>query len=123
MCQSIFPTGVHIDLTIVIRQVWVIPESNEVFTTYEPYLDRMDFYKQRHFVCEITGHSGLTFFEALKSEVRIFICFHRELRKQLILYRWTRLGSLIVCFRSRSRDPFCAGCSSRLHLESIISVG
>ncbi|EED12856.1 DDT domain protein [Talaromyces stipitatus ATCC 10500] len=28
----------------------------------------MDFYKQRRFICEITGHSGLTFFEALQSE-------------------------------------------------------
>ncbi|THC99992.1 hypothetical protein EYZ11_000571 [Aspergillus tanneri] len=28
----------------------------------------MDFYKQRRFICEITGHSGLTFFEALRSE-------------------------------------------------------
>ncbi|KAG2421869.1 hypothetical protein HFD88_005845 [Aspergillus terreus] len=49
--------------------VWVIPETNEVFTSYEPYLQRMDFYKQRRFICEITGHSGLTFFEALKSEM------------------------------------------------------
>lgn len=29
----------------------------------------MDFYKQRRFICEITGHSGMTFFEALQSEV------------------------------------------------------
>ncbi|KAL2222021.1 chromatin remodeling complex WSTF-ISWI, large subunit [Thermoascus aurantiacus ATCC 26904] len=50
-------------------QVWVIPETNEVFTSYEPYLQRMDFYKQRRFTCEITGHSGLTFFEALDSEM------------------------------------------------------
>lgn len=57
-------------LIIVIMQVWVIPETNEVFTSYEPYLQRMDFYKQRRFICEITGHSGLTFFEALTSEVR-----------------------------------------------------
>lgn len=57
-------------LMIVVVQVWVIPESNEVFTSYEPYLQRMDFYKQRRFICEITGHSGLTFFEALTSEVR-----------------------------------------------------
>ncbi|PWY79729.1 DDT domain protein [Aspergillus heteromorphus CBS 117.55] len=49
--------------------VWVIPETNEVFVNYEPYLQRMDFYKQRRFICEITGHSGLTFFEALRSEM------------------------------------------------------
>ncbi|KKY23566.1 putative ddt domain protein [Phaeomoniella chlamydospora] len=29
---------------------------------------RIDFYKQKKFICEITGHSGLTFFDALKSE-------------------------------------------------------
>lgn len=56
-------------LTIVL-QVWVIPETSEVFTSYEPYLSRMDFYKTRRFICEITGHSGLTFFEAYRSEVR-----------------------------------------------------
>lgn len=28
----------------------------------------MDFYKQKRFICEITGHSGMTFFEALRSE-------------------------------------------------------
>ncbi|OJJ37605.1 hypothetical protein ASPWEDRAFT_461308 [Aspergillus wentii DTO 134E9] len=50
-------------------EVWVIPETNEVFTSYEPYLQRMDFYKQRRFICEITGHSGLNFFEALSSEM------------------------------------------------------
>ncbi|RAK79612.1 DDT domain protein [Aspergillus fijiensis CBS 313.89] len=50
-------------------EVWVIPETNEVFIHYEPYLQRMDFYKQKRFICEITGHSGLTFFEALKSEM------------------------------------------------------
>ncbi|CAL5873242.1 uncharacterized protein PFLUO_LOCUS7511, partial [Penicillium psychrofluorescens] len=50
-------------------EVWVVPETNEVFTSYEPYLQRMDFYKQRRFICEITGHSGLTFFEALRSEM------------------------------------------------------
>lgn len=56
-------------------QVWVIPETNEVFTSYESYLQRMDFYKQRRFICEITGHSGLTFFEALQSEVCHVSCF------------------------------------------------
>ncbi|KAI9750260.1 MAG: hypothetical protein M4579_006539 [Chaenotheca gracillima] len=29
----------------------------------------MDFYKQRRFICEITGHSSLTFFEAMQSEM------------------------------------------------------
>ncbi|OBR14264.1 Ddt domain-containing protein [Colletotrichum higginsianum IMI 349063] len=50
-------------------QVWHIPQTGEVFAHYEDYLTRMDFYKQRRFICQITGHSGLTFFEALKSEL------------------------------------------------------
>ncbi|KAI9801101.1 MAG: hypothetical protein M1833_002969 [Piccolia ochrophora] len=49
--------------------VWFINQTEEIFTSYEEYLQRMDFYKQRRFICEITGHSGLTFFEALKSEM------------------------------------------------------
>ncbi|KAL0931951.1 ddt domain-containing protein [Colletotrichum truncatum] len=50
-------------------EVWHIPQTGEVFAHYEDYLNRMDFYKQRRFICQITGHSGLTFFEALKSEL------------------------------------------------------
>ncbi|KAI1106906.1 ATP-utilizing chromatin assembly and remodelling N-terminal-domain-containing protein [Jackrogersella minutella] len=49
-------------------EVWYITQTGEVFVTYEEYLNRMDFYNQPRFICQITGHSGLTFFEALKSE-------------------------------------------------------
>ncbi|KAI9849724.1 MAG: hypothetical protein M1838_000085 [Thelocarpon superellum] len=49
--------------------VWVIQPTEEIFADYEAYLHRMDFYNQRRFICEITGHSGLNFFEALKSEM------------------------------------------------------
>ncbi|KIX03770.1 uncharacterized protein Z518_07323 [Rhinocladiella mackenziei CBS 650.93] len=48
--------------------VWVISESNEVFTSYDAYLERMDFFKSKRFTCEVSGHSGLTFFDALRSE-------------------------------------------------------
>lgn len=47
---------------------WLIPETQELFLSYESYLQRMDWYKARKFICEISGHSGLSFFEALKSE-------------------------------------------------------
>ncbi|KAI0432217.1 ATP-utilizing chromatin assembly and remodelling N-terminal-domain-containing protein [Xylaria sp. FL1042] len=50
-------------------EVWHIPQTGEVFSTYEDYLARIDFYSQPRFICQITGHSGLTFFEALKSEL------------------------------------------------------
>ncbi|KAL2064435.1 hypothetical protein VTL71DRAFT_4929 [Oculimacula yallundae] len=49
-------------------EVWLIKDTGEMFTDYEHYLARIDFYKQRRFICQITGHSGLSFFEALKSE-------------------------------------------------------
>lgn len=49
-------------------EVWHIPQTGEIFASYEDYLNRMDFYKQRRFNDEITGHSGLTFFEAYTSE-------------------------------------------------------
>ncbi|KAI9845236.1 MAG: hypothetical protein M1837_004991 [Sclerophora amabilis] len=50
-------------------EVWVIGPTGELFVDYESYLHRMDFYKQRRFICEITGHSSLTFFDALQSEM------------------------------------------------------
>lgn len=49
-------------------EVWEIKQTGEIFVDYESYLARMEFYKQRRFICQITGHSGLTFFEALNSE-------------------------------------------------------
>ncbi|CAG8960013.1 hypothetical protein HYFRA_00013201 [Hymenoscyphus fraxineus] len=51
------------------QEVWLIPQTGEIFIDYEAYLARMDFYKQRKFICPITGHSQLSFFEALKSEL------------------------------------------------------
>lgn len=50
------------------KEVWIIPETQELFFTYESYLQRMDWYKAKKFICEISGHSGLSFFDALKSE-------------------------------------------------------
>ncbi|KAJ4175047.1 hypothetical protein NW754_005467 [Fusarium falciforme] len=50
-------------------EVWYIPQTGEIFASYEDYLNRMDFYNQRRFNDQITGHSGLTFFEAFKSEL------------------------------------------------------
>ncbi|KAK7431803.1 hypothetical protein QQZ08_001744 [Neonectria magnoliae] len=50
-------------------EVWHIPQTGEIFVSYEDYLNRMEFYKQPRFNDQITGHSGLTFFEAFKSEL------------------------------------------------------
>ncbi|KAI4945279.1 hypothetical protein J4E86_009166 [Alternaria arbusti] len=50
-------------------EVWHIEQTGEVFTDYERFLERFDFYQQRSFTCQATGHSGYTYFEAQESEV------------------------------------------------------
>lgn len=50
------------------EDIWVIPQTGEIFTTYESYLQRMDWYKSKRFTCEVSGRSGLSFFDALRSE-------------------------------------------------------
>ncbi|KAL9586925.1 MAG: hypothetical protein Q9212_000597 [Teloschistes hypoglaucus] len=58
------PTNIHDD-----QEVWAFEQTGEVFTSYESYLQRADFYRQKRFICEITGHSGLSYFDAFQSEI------------------------------------------------------
>ncbi|ETN39705.1 uncharacterized protein HMPREF1541_05931 [Cyphellophora europaea CBS 101466] len=51
------------------EDIWFIPQTGEIFTTYESYLQRMDWYKQKRFTCEVSGRSGLSFLDALRSEL------------------------------------------------------
>lgn len=51
-------------------EVWFIPETKEWFTDYDDYLTRLDYYNTRKFVCECTGITGFTFWEALEIETR-----------------------------------------------------
>ncbi|KAE8211049.1 hypothetical protein CF327_g5159 [Tilletia walkeri] len=48
--------------------VFYLAATGEIFLDYESYTARLSFYNQRVFQCELTGRSGLTFFEALLSE-------------------------------------------------------
>ncbi|QPG74759.1 hypothetical protein FOA43_002092 [Brettanomyces nanus] len=50
------------------QPVWLIPETGEWFIEYEDYLRRMSYYKIKKFVCETSGNSNFTYFEALKVE-------------------------------------------------------
>lgn len=43
--------------------------TNEAFSDYESYLKRYEYLSQRKFVDAVNGKSGLTYFEALESEV------------------------------------------------------
>lgn len=84
-------------------QVYVIPATKEWFLTYDEYLARMDYYKTPKFVCEITGNSCLTYFEALKSEEKEIIDVEKNcpesLREHILRFlqfnRITRLDLLV----------------------------
>lgn len=84
-------------------EVYIIPETREWFMEYEEYLQRLDYYKHRKFVCEITGNSCLTFFEALESEIKEIQGVERDfpeaLREHILRFlqfnRITRLDQLV----------------------------
>lgn len=84
-------------------EVFYIPATKEWFYTYEEYIKRLDFFQQRKFVCEITGNSCLTFFQALESEKReikgVEKNFPEALREHILRFlqfnRITRLDHLV----------------------------
>ncbi|KAI5963095.1 uncharacterized protein KGF55_002887 [Candida pseudojiufengensis] len=94
------PPPTPTDLT---QEVWVIPNTKEWFLTYEEFLTRLDFYNKRKFVCEITGNSCLTYFEALTSELNekkeLDKNFPENLREHILRYlqfnRISRLDQLV----------------------------
>ncbi|CAL1696016.1 unnamed protein product [Somion occarium] len=50
------------------KEVYYLAQTGEIFETYEAYAARMSFYRMKQFQCEVTGKSGLDYFEALESE-------------------------------------------------------
>ncbi|KAG5419805.1 hypothetical protein I9W82_001685 [Candida metapsilosis] len=98
-------------------QVWVIPNTREWFLTYEEFLDRMDFYNRRKFVCEITGNSCLTYFEALQSEANerkeVDRNFPENLREHILRYlqfnQISRLDQLIDKVYSTFKSDYFPG--------------
>lgn len=50
------------------REVYYLKQTGEIFETYEAYAARMSFYRLRQFQCEVTGKSGLDYFQAVESE-------------------------------------------------------
>ncbi|EYC45319.1 hypothetical protein Y032_0432g1357 [Ancylostoma ceylanicum] len=49
-------------------KVYYLEASNEIFTTYDEFFERMIQLNSTLFSCEYTGKTGLTYFEALDSE-------------------------------------------------------
>ncbi|OCH96490.1 chromatin remodeling complex protein [Obba rivulosa] len=50
------------------KEVYYLSQTGEIFDTYESYAARMSFYRLKQFQCEVTGKSGLDYFQALESE-------------------------------------------------------
>ncbi|KAJ7630650.1 chromatin remodeling complex protein [Roridomyces roridus] len=50
------------------QDVFFLHQTGEIFDTYEAYAARMSFYRQKQFQCEVTGKSGLDYFQAVQSE-------------------------------------------------------
>lgn len=99
------------------REVFFIEATGEWFNTYEEYLERMDYYNRRKFVCEITGNSCLTFFQALKSEQKEIKAveknFPETLREHILKYiqfsRITRLDQVVDTVYSAFKNEFFPG--------------
>jgi len=94
------PPSIPVDLN---TEIYIIPQTKEWFMEYEDYLTRMDYYYRRKFVCEITGNSCLTFFEAYNSENKeikdVEKNFPEALREHILRFlqfnRITRLDQLV----------------------------
>ncbi|KAJ7783454.1 chromatin remodeling complex protein [Mycena maculata] len=50
------------------KDVFYLHQTGEIFDNYEAYAARMSFYRQKQFQCEVTGKSGLDYFQAIHSE-------------------------------------------------------
>ncbi|CUM62618.1 uncharacterized protein PRCAT00000172001 [Priceomyces carsonii] len=94
------PPSLPVDMN---SEVFFIPHTKEWFYNYEDYVARMDYYNTKKFVCEITGNSCLTFFEAMESEEReikgVEKNFPETLREHILRFlqfsRITRLDQLV----------------------------
>jgi hypothetical protein len=98
-------------------EVWYIPQTKEWFLTYEDYLARMDYYRGKKFVCEITGNSCLTFFDAQKSELveieEVEKNFPEALREHILRFlqfnRISRLDQLVDKVYSIFKNDYFPG--------------
>ncbi|KAF5382960.1 hypothetical protein D9757_006384 [Collybiopsis confluens] len=50
------------------KDVFYLEHTGEIFDSYDAYAARMSFYRLKQFQCEVTGKSGLDYFQALASE-------------------------------------------------------
>ncbi|KAG6911832.1 hypothetical protein DXG01_000079 [Tephrocybe rancida] len=96
------------------RQVFYLYETGEIFETYEAYAARMSFYKLKQFQCEVTGKSGLDYFQAVESERQEARTMHHRFSEPLkpaVLkaVQWQvmgRLDHLVEAVYERFKDRY-----------------
>ncbi|KAH9944458.1 chromatin remodeling complex protein [Epithele typhae] len=96
------------------REVFYLAETGEIFDHYEAYAARMSFYRLKQFQCEVTGKSGLDYFQALESERQEARTMHSRFPDQLkaaVLkaVQWQvmgRLDHLVEAVYDRFKDRY-----------------
>ncbi|KAH9857859.1 chromatin remodeling complex protein [Lenzites betulinus] len=96
------------------REVFYLADTGEIFETYEAYAARMSFYRVKQFQCEVTGKSGLDYFQALDSERQEARTMHSRFPDQLkaaVLkaVQWQvmgRLDHLVEAVYDRFKDRY-----------------
>ncbi|KAN0063952.1 hypothetical protein ACQY0O_003558 [Thecaphora frezii] len=97
-------------------EVFYLKATGEIFPDYESYANRLTFYNQRLFQCELTGRVNLTFFEASESEKQEAITLHKKFPEPLkgpvlrsVQFKITgRLDNLVDLVFDRFKDRFFA---------------
>lgn len=98
-------------------EIYIISQTKEWFLEYDEYLKRLDYYNTRKFVCEITGNSCLTFFEAYDSESKeikdVESNFPEALREHILRFlqfnRISRLDQLVDKVYSVFKNDYFPG--------------
>lgn len=99
------------------REVFYLKETGEIFETYEAYAARMSFYRLKQFQCEVTGKSGLDYFQAVDSEKQEARTMHHRFSEPLkpaVLkaVQWQvmgRLDHLVEAVYERFKDRYFKG--------------
>ncbi|KAH9486764.1 Imitation switch two complex protein 1 [Psilocybe cubensis] len=99
------------------RHVFYLEQTGEIFETYEAYAARMSFYRLKQFQCEVTGKSGLDYFQAVESERQEARTLHSRFSEPLkpaVLkaVQWQvmgRLDHLVEAVYERFKDRYFPG--------------
>ncbi|THU94815.1 chromatin remodeling complex protein [Dendrothele bispora CBS 962.96] len=99
------------------RKVFLLQQTGEIFDSYEAYAARMSFYRLKQFQCEVTGKSGLDYFQAVESERQEARTLHSRFSEPLkpaVLkaVQWQvvgRLDHLVEAVYERFKDRYFKG--------------